>query len=218
LKKTALSCLFILISLSVSAQEFFAGEFWAPYAVITPEFDVKPPDAEELIDQLLDEMRFVFGGMIYGFSFTYVPSDIERSVEEFFELDPLGEIRPGDRNMAVYQTRTDRTAVYAMTKYDLDEYQKNWVLYWNSEAFPTIDGRGRDMFIKGVSAKIEAIRQAIKEAVRAYLRKRIFNKPKKITGYVRIDEVPYIVIESGDYLAKVRVTMDIHEIEEYKTF
>lgn len=200
------------------AQEFFTGEFWVPYAVITPEFEVKPPSAEEMIDELLAEMRFVFGGMIYGFSFTYVPSDTERSVDEIFELAALGEIPPGDRNMSVYQTRKDSTAVYAMARYDLAEYQKNWVLYWDSEAFPTFDGRGRAQFIKGVSSRIDAIREGIKEAVRGYLRKRIYNKPKKITGCVRIDEVPYIVVDSGDYLAKVRVTMDIDEIEEYMTF
>jgi hypothetical protein len=202
----------------VFTQDFFSGEFWAPYAVVTPDFDVEPPDVNEMIHQLLDEMRFVFSGMVYGFSFTYVPSDVQRSVEEVFELDLLGEIKKGDRNMEVYQTRIAKPRVYARTKYTLHDFQQNWQDFWSSEAFPTTDGWGEADFILGIEQKIIACREAIKEAVRAYLRGRIYNKPKKISGYVRIDEAPYIIIDAGKYRAKVRVTMDIQEIEEYKTW
>ncbi|MBN1647333.1 MAG: hypothetical protein JW874_04805 [Spirochaetales bacterium] len=220
IKITVLSCLFIVVFVpeTLLAQDFLSGEFWAPYAVVTPEFDVKPPDVQEMIAQLLDEMCFVFGGMIYGFSFSYVPSDVQRSVAEVFELEPLGEIRKGDRNMEVYQTRIAKPRVYARTRYTLHDFQYTWLEYWNSTTFPSTDGKGEAGFILGVEQKIEACKAAIREAVRGYLRKRIHNKPKKVIGYVRMDEVPYIIINAGKYLARVRVSLDIHEIEEYETY
>lgn len=217
MKKLFLS-VFLVIALSSSAQDFISGEFWVSFDIPAADFKPTPPSQEELIQQILGEMRYVFAGMIYGFSFSYVPSDVERSVEEEFDLKLMSKISAGDRNMIVYQTRMDSAKFYARAKYELEDFQKRWFNFWLSETFSVCGGIGGASFFEGKENRILAIKTAIKEAVRAHLRQELHNKPKKITGYVQLLEVPYIIIDAGKYVAKVRVRLDIQEVEDYITF
>ena len=70
----------------------------------------------------------------------------------------------------------------------------------------------------GVSGKIAAFEQSIKEAVRGYARKRVFNKPREINGEVLLWEEPRVTIDSGDYVSTVRIKLFIRELIPYSVF
>ena len=53
------------------------------------------------IQELDNVARFVMGGMIYGWKFTYTPSDLTRKVNEYFELSPIKEIDKNDPRFAI---------------------------------------------------------------------------------------------------------------------
>lgn len=200
------------------AVDFLSGEFWALFELPTDDFHIVTPDQEELIELLQDEMRFIYSGIIYGFSFTYVPSDVSRSIEEVLKVELMAEIAPGDKNLSVYQSRMDNSRMYVRSKYTLEEYQQRWYDFWDSSAFPVSQGEGVAEMYLGYDQRIEACRQGIKEAVRNYLRQRYYNKPQEISGYVRLTDIPFFRVDAGGFVAKVRVTMDIREIKDYQTF
>ena len=209
---------FLALTCALSAQEFLSGEFWLPFELPRSDFEIETPDQMELINQMLGEMRFIFAGMIYGFSFTYVPSDIRRGVEEVFELGPQGEIFPGDLNLEVYQTRKTQSRFFTSAMYKVNDGQKRRLAYWDSAVFPVAEGVGRTNFFLGIEQKIEASKRGILEAIRSYLRKRVYDKPKKISGFARFTEVPYFTIDAGEFASKVRTALDIREIEYYKSY
>ncbi len=73
------------------------------------------------------------------------------------------------------------------------------------------------MFL-GIKEKNAAMSDGVKEAVRAYLRSRILNKPKEVRGKAVFSEVPYVIIDEGAYRAKVSVKIDIDEIIPYRIY
>ena len=88
----------------------------------------------------------------------------------------------------------------------------------SSNIYPKSAGRGSSSLFLGVSEKTTAMGEAVKEAVRAYLRPRILNKPKEVRGKVVFTEVPYVIIDDGEYSARVSVRIDIDEIVPYRIY
>ena len=177
-----------------------------------------PQTDEDAARLVLEEARYIFSGMIYGFSFRYTPSDNGRRVEEVFELKPLHEIPWGDENLRLVRTTVDREFYRAELRYELEDFQRGRIAFWESNTIPTAAGTGvGDLFI-GREGKYEAIRQGIKEAVRNYLRPRSFNKPREITGEIILTGVPYIIIDAGGYHAKVRIKLRITDVLPYSAY
>ncbi len=87
-----------------------------------------------------------------------------------------------------------------------------------SNIYHNSTGRGRASMFAGTGAKYDAVAEAAKEAIRIHLRSRILNKPKEVRGSVALTGAPYIIIDAGEYVAKVEVRIDVDEIIPYRMY
>ena len=108
--------------------------------------------------------------------------------------------------------------MYGRVSYGLAAHQSARRGAWSSNTRPESSGRGGESVLGGIGAKMTAFQRSIKEAVRAYARKRVFNKPREITGEVLLWETPRVLIDSGDYVSTVRVKLFIKELIPYTVF
>ncbi|MFQ3621364.1 MAG: hypothetical protein SNJ78_10540, partial [Spirochaetales bacterium] len=108
IQKGAFLCLLFLGTLSLFPQTLLNEEFWYDSQPEVWKWEANTPSAsppslspplpsppnlrsiekEELYERILEEARYVFSGMVYGFVFSYTPSDKARRVEEEFLLEP----------------------------------------------------------------------------------------------------------------------------------
>lgn len=197
------------------AAVFLEGEFWVELEPMVRFEEADAGTSEDQIRVLLEEARFVYSGMLYGFSFRYVPLDLRREVEEEFEITPLAEIAWGDPRLTVAESRYSNGRRYLIIRYQPQENQLAWVRFWDSNIHAVSTAYGTGDVFHGQEEKRAAIEEGLKEAIRGYLRPREYNKPKEISGRVAFAEVPYVVIDSGYYRAKVEAKLDIREIVPY---
>ncbi len=202
---------------------FLLEEFWCyfePPEHIGSDFgsDKEPLTEEEIVLKIFDEASFIISGMIYGFNFTYAPKDSKRGIDEIFHLTPAYRILRGDPSLSVQNTRTDGQRLFAQIMYNLEDHQKIRLKSWDSNITPFSTGYGRETLMSGENAKLLSISNGIKEAIRNYLRERIFNKPKAISGEVLLVENPYTIIDSGAYLSKVKIKLKIDELIPHKIY
>jgi len=207
----------ILTTIPVFSQDILSGVFWCEYEPIVAGTEYPQTD-EEAARLVLEEARYIFSGMIYGFSFHYTPSDRARGVDELFELDLIHSIPWGDENLRIIGGSVDREYYRAGIRYELEDFQQRRLDYWESNMFPMVSGSGSGDLFVGREGKHEAIRQAVKNAVRNYLRPRYFNKPMEITGEAVPVEVPYVVIDAGGYHAGVLIKLRIREVLPYPVY
>lgn len=202
-----------------NTPEKLYGSFWYEHEPMTIEgAQYGRPARREAIKQMLEEARFVFSGMIYGFSFVYTPSDRVREVEEIFTLEPAALIPRGEERIQIRDTREEDGIVRVSVSCSLEEHHKLRLNLWSANTFPAAAGTGSADYFAGPPEKINAHKQAMKEAIRGYLRKRIYNKPKEIRGNVALLEAPVCRYASGKYVSTVRVKIDFEEIVEYSRF
>jgi len=177
-----------------------------------------PLSSSEAAKHILEEAHFIISGMIYGFTFSYIPADKRRGVAEYFELTPVAEILWGDTNLKVIHTEIRETRLYARIQYELEEFQSLRIESWQSIIIPTATGRGQGNIFLGFTEKFTSIKMAIKDAVHNLLRPQIINKPREITGQILLLQEPRIVISDGLYSATINVKLNIFEIIPYKIF
>ena len=212
--------LFLVFAVHLHSEDLpiLSSEFWVETAPLIEIEDDQIESPEDQIRILLEEARYVFSGMIYGFSFRYVPLDVRREIEEEFELEPLYEIVWGDPGLTVVESRRESGRRYALIRYWVSEEQSSWVRFWASNVHATAAAFGAGDFFDGRMAKFDAMEAGVLESVRAYLRPRELNKPKEISGRLVFAEAPYVIIDGGEYRAKVEVKLDIREVVPYTIF
>ena len=229
-KYLILSAYFILFCFGAWAQvrdfPVFSNEFWfvtenvPVFGDINRDEQAEAQNDEARIKELLDEAVFVYSGMIYGFTFSYTPSDLRRGVGEEFSMIPTASIQYGDPAMRARSTRREGSRTIVRLEYRCEERHQAWLNFWNSSVFPVIAGAGSgsNPVIRGAETRIEAIEQAVKESVRTYMRGRIHNKPRSISGSFVFTEPPVVRYSAGLYTATVRMKVDIMDVEAYKFF
>jgi hypothetical protein len=185
---------------------------------VKPEDGEYPIPKDVALEELLEEVRYVLSGMIYGFSFVYTPSDKTRQIEEQFELEPVASIRWGDPHLSVVSTRVEDKNLYVRIRYRLADYQQPWIDLWRSSSIPIAGGSGDGSFILGSEGKRTSIENAAKESIRNYFRARVYNKPKEIRGEVLFARPPRTYIRSGAYNTQVRVKLRTEEVVPYQFY
>lgn len=218
-------------------EDIIVAEFWTELDPITegrqPPDESGEPEAaspvepligtgvisqEEAIRRTLEEARLVLSGMIYGFEVRYTPSDRAREVEEELDIKALAKIPPGDPALRILKVRTTDNKYFVHMRYNLADFQQRRLQAWGSNTLSVAAGRGTAPLNDGYQAKFESFNQAIKNALRAYLRPRYKNKPSRIQAAVSLQEPPYTVIDAGGYHSKVRIKIDIREIQPYSAY
>jgi hypothetical protein len=180
--------------------------------------DTSPLSEKEIMKRILEEARIIFSAMIYGYSFTYIPYDKNRQVDEFFHLEPLAEIAWGDPGLEVIDSEIRDKRMYMRVSYRCREFQTARIEAWKTLATPSASGRGSSDYFKGYSEKITSLKNAIKEGIRGYMRKRTFNKPREISGEVLLDTMSHTIVHAGEYITTTKIKLHIKTVIPYKVY
>lgn len=162
--------------------------------------------------------RFLIGGMIFGWQFTYTPSDKTRKVEEFFELEPIRMLPAEDPRFYLSQISADYPKLSSWARYGIEEDTARWQERWNSVVFETSAGRGTGERTDETRGIQNAYRNALLQAVREHAREKEKNKPKEIRGELLLRDNPRVFTEGGLFVAEVRVRIRVTEIIPYRSF
>lgn len=221
-RSLAVPCIAILMLLAAvpaaAAYEELSGEFWTELEPFLTDETGPHITREEAIRRTLEEARFVFSGMIYGFRFRYTPSDSARQVEEIFELEPIAELPWGDPNLIVKSSRVEGNRLYVRVAYRLREFQEARKASWRSNTLTGAEAYGEARIYDGYRARFEAIRSGIKTALREHFRQVVYNKPKEISGDLVLDRQPELGLRSAMYAARVEIRFRTRTILPYSVF
>lgn len=165
----------------------------------------------EAVRYLMEQARWTFSGMIYGFRFVYTPSDRERGVEEVYQIEPVHLLPWGDPRLTVLRSETIDGRIYVVLSYRLDRSQQIRVRGWRTAVFPSAGGMGQAPLQEDFCT-LRAMEQGIKEAVRQYLRPLVYNKPKRITGVAVLQSNPVFSFAPGHCQSQVSVRLKIDEV------
>lgn len=182
------------------------------------ENDEFPLPEEEAIRRILEQARVILSAMIYGYRFSYTPYDKQRAIAEYFHLKPLSEIKWGDPHLKVIESEVFEKRLYITVSYTCMEFQIARLLAWQSLAIPAASGRGTGDYFKGYVEMKTSMENAMKEAVRDYMQKRTFNKPKEINGELLLLDMPDTIIRAGEYITTAKIKLIIKEVIPYKVF
>ena len=211
-----------VLCLSVAETETgqtIQAPIWVYLETVPGSYDAKTvPEKEPPIQELDSIARLILSGMIYGWRFSYTPSDKTRQVEESFSLEPIGEITKGDTNYALKQIRPAYPRLSCWAQYTIDEKAARWESYWDSVLFTASSGRGQGERTRETAGIRDAYTTAIQAAIREYARKQIKNKPKELRGEVLLSDEPRLFVQSGYFIADVRILINLQEIIPYRNF
>ena len=213
---------FVLLPVSLlHAEDSIRGEFWVRrdlMDIVAPGENVREDgsysERERLaMETLLEDARWVFSGMIYGFSFTWTPSASSRDVSEELGLEPLGLIPWGDPKMHTLAVVEENGFIYVQMEYRPDDSQRARLEGWSSQAYPVSTGAGEVRALS--SSRRDALEQGVKEAVRAWLRAREYNRPREVSGRVAFDKFPVTGLRANNIKAAVVVRLDLDPLRHY---
>ena len=218
------------ISLPLSGQDPYLSIELTEYLFFPGAVLVKPgddsffyPDRQEQIDRrqgialetLEEEALWIFSAMVYGFSFHYVPGSSSLEVEDSFELEPLSLIAAGgEGRLKVEQLRQEPNSISVQFSYWPDDFEKRRLSRYLGSPLRAAGGRGSaGIVMKG--ARLTAMKEAVKQALREDLRQLYYNRPREVSGFVTFSHAPRILPGSGDYNASVRILYRIDKLENY---
>lgn len=214
--KKVLLFLLLVSSLNIfSSDSFIAGVFINP---VNRYFDMDMeannndfPVEEEFLKDIIE----VVSGMIYGWKFTYVPSDIKREIKEIYTLEPIASIKFGDPNMNFRDNWVKDYIMYQNIVFNLNDFQKKRIKSWNTTVVPSSYGEG-EFSLHDPEGKTLSLREAIKDSVKREFQSRGKDKPRSIEGQILLKENPRVFINSGYFKTQVEVLLIYKDIEEYK--
>ncbi len=170
------------------------------------------------ISHLRQSVPFILEGILYGWSFSYTPSDKLRGVEEFFDFQSVNTVKIGDPRITFSGYKVDESFFSCWVSYDRTDEMMLYRRHWQSIYHPQIRGTGVASIYEGDEGFKAACAEAAKNALRNYARGIVKNKPKEITGRVLLSEAPLISIRNGKYVAQLEFLLEIDEILPYSSF
>ncbi len=189
------------------------------------ENDMQAGEYDFAIARIKEIVPFLMEGLVYGWNFSYTPSDNTRRVEEYMEITPVRSpsTSSGTANYPSFDIKYSSVWIennrfncwvdYTRTAHEIQTYN-----LWASIQNPTIQGRGYGDLEAGFDGIKQAAQEALKNAVRDYYRNTIKNKPKEITGRVLLRKTPMIGIDAGRYVIKLDFFLECGTILEYTQF
>lgn len=162
----------------------------------------------------------LFSGVINGYQFEYTPSDKISNTQEYWNLTLLHKLDTSDENIVLVNQEIYEGVLSVIYRYNLTDYQVSWLKSWEVSDIVSSKGEGvvySDSFITSTT-KIQALEEAIKVAIRNQLIQTIPNKPLRVKGIVRIVNQPFFIRSGEYYTAKVKVAIQVKDIEEHTFF
>jgi hypothetical protein len=228
-----ISLFFTTFPLACQVDELLVFEIWCDLEpllweedqLFTPATDmvweqdtIYPLTKEQAANRILEQARYIASAMLYGYTFSYTPSDKARSVKEEFILNPIAEVQRGDPRLKIRHSELRDNLLFALVGYAMDDFQVKRMQAWQSKMIPNATGKGDESFFPGHMQKIESLKTAIKQAIRNHFRELIFNKPRCITGKVIVFKQPQTTIVDGNYSTLVEVKFANIEIIPYTVY
>lgn len=225
--RTALVLLFLCFFQFVSAQ-VMPGQQQVKFQVFTLAEGI--PGLEEKVDEsqngvyslpishLRQSIPYILEGILYGWNFTYTPSDKLRGVEEFFDFQPINTVKIGDPCISFSGYKVDESFFSCWISYDRTDEMMLYRKHWQSIYHPQIRGTGTASIYDGEEGFKASYAEAAKNALRSYARGIVKNKPKEITGKVLLSEAPLMSIRNGKYVVQLEFLLEIDEILPYSSF
>jgi hypothetical protein len=167
---------------------------------------------------LLEQGRALVSGMIYGWDFSYTPSDRARRVEEVFVLTPFAQVPWGSPRLRVTETEVTAARLWARIAYTLDEQESRRRAAWDSNTAALSTGQGTADLQSGAEARAKALQSAIRDAIRRSLDTRYLNKPREITGEVVLWTDPMVLVRSGTYTVTATIKFLVRDFVPYRIF
>ena len=193
---------------------------WTPlesYPGSGEEFDPKAPFAYP-IQRLKEVVPFFIEGMVCGWRFTYTPSDKMRNVEEYFEFEPLREYPNMESSIKYLEPWVEGNRLNCWIEFYCPPYLTAWREQWNRSQYKKISGRGYGSLMKGFDGIYEGASEALREAVRAYGRTVVKNKPQEISGEVLLTGLHSIGLKAGRYVVDLDFFLNVSRIKAYSAY
>lgn len=201
------------------AENLLRIEIWS---LLEPEPGREIESSDVFYDHAVNELKklapFILEGMIFGWDFSYTPSDNLRNVEEYFEFTPKSPFQKGDSRLSFKNPRIENERFYVWLEYVRSPVMLSQRKAWDSVLYPKISGTGRGRIAEGTDGIIKAYEQALKQAVRSYAQGIEKNKPKEIRGSVLLIKTPRLYIDSGFYTADLDFFLQVGKIIPYTLY
>jgi hypothetical protein len=165
------------------------------------------------VEDLLEDARWAFSCMIYGFSVTWTPPAVSRSVSEELVIEPLALIPRGDPRMRTVSITRDNGLIYILLEYSPDTTQAARLAGWRGQDRPAASGSALVPVNRG--SRREVMEAAVKDALHQWLRVRDYNRPREIRGRAAFLRFPLIGLEGGSLKASVVIGMDLQPVRHY---
>lgn len=167
------------------------------------------------INRLKKTAPFLIAGMVYGWNFTYTPSDKARKVSEYFEIEPIQRDEAYLSGITYSSPWVSDNRLNCWVEFTRTSEMIHVYNLWASINHPTVQGTGSGKISDGFDGITDAISNAVKDAVRTYFRGYIKNKPKEITGKVLVRRQPEFGIRSGEYVIQLDFFLETDRIIQY---
>ena len=196
--------------------------FVRPWIELEPVVRIDPANYPLPLDvaekDVLEVGRVLVSGMIYGWTFTYIPSDKARQVSETFTLTPVAQVAWGNPRLRVTETEVSDARLWARIAYALDDEEALRRSAWDSNTADLSTGRGAVSVMQGPTGRAASLDAAIRDAIRLSLDTRWVNKPRQIDGEVVLWDDPVTVVGSGMYTTVAKVKLLVRELVPYRIF
>lgn len=214
MRRVITTLLFLLSTNLFSTDNFIDGVFIHP---VSRYFDMdidannsKHPMEESFVNDIIE----IISGMIYGWNFSYTPSNIKREIAEIFTIEPIALIKKGDPNMRFRDNWEKDNIMYQNIVYVLADFQKSRISSWHSSVVPSSSGYGEASLYEE-SGKSLSLTNALKDSIKKEFLSRGKNRPRSIKGQILLKENPRVFINSGLFNTQVEVLLLYKEIKLY---
>ncbi len=207
-----LAAIALTLAQAVSAEDTLYLELW------TERDSIVHPDGAPPEERLLRELQYVVSGLLYGFFFEYTPAYRDRGVEERFLVEPVFTIPWGDAAVLTLDVVDLGNTVYGQFLYQLNRDQVSRRERWQTVSIPDASGTGTAPIEGGYEAKVAAVEDALRIAVRRHLQSRVRNRPRQARGVAVLETAPRVFVDQGRYIAEVRTRLIVDEIDAYTVF
>ena len=112
----------------------------------------------------------------------------------------------------------EETRLWVRMVYALDENESLRRAGWESNTAVLSTGQGKASAMQGPSAKMAALQDAIRDAIRRGLDARYVNKPREISGEVVLWDDPQSIVRAGFYFTTAKVKLTVRELVPYRIF
>lgn len=202
----------------MAGKDLLRAEFWADIEPVPAAGEPWPVSAEDARARILAEAAWVFGGIVWGFDFSYTPFDKTRALKERFDLVPIGSLDPSQLVLAPGARASLPDALYSYVEYAPGTELESLMEGYAKRPWKGAQGIGRADMILGVKGRRAAYVDGLRAAVRSLLQGMEPNKPREVRGRVVFDRPPSMAIIGGFYTAQVRARAMVIEVLPYKVY